>query len=117
MIKLKRIYENPNKDDGFRILVDRLWPRGISRQQSKIDLWLKDIAPSDSLIKWFRHKPERWQQFKIKYKNELKSKQDLVTKIKELEKNYKTITFLFSAKDVAHNNAVVLKEFVEKNSS
>ncbi|GBD34155.1 hypothetical protein HRbin34_00478 [bacterium HR34] len=114
MIKLKRIYNKPERDDGFRILVDRLWPRGVSKQKAKVDLWLKDIAPSDELRKWFGHKKERWQEFKKKYKQELKEKKDLINQIKELEKKHKTITLLFSAKDTKYNNAVVLKEAIEK---
>jgi len=110
MIKVKRIYEKPTKEDGFRILVDRLWPRGVKKEQAKVDLWLKDIAPSGNLRKWFSHKKERWKDFKIKYKEELKSKAGLVKMIKDLEEKHGTITLLFSAKDVEHNNAVVLLE-------
>lgn len=98
----------------FRILVDRLWPRGISKESARVDLWLKDIAPSDKLRKWFGHKEERWEEFKNKYKEELKQKKDLLKKIKELEKKCKVITLLFSAKDEKRNNAVVLFEVLRK---
>ena len=110
MIKVKRIYEEPTEKDGFRILVDRLWPRGVKKEQAKVDLWLKDIAPSRNLREWFSHKKERWKDFKIKYKEELKSEAGLVKMIKDLEEKHGTITLLFSAKDVEHNNAVVLLE-------
>ncbi|GBD04022.1 hypothetical protein HRbin19_01328 [bacterium HR19] len=109
MIKLKRIYEKPEKDDGFRILVERLWPRGVSKQKAKIDLWMKDIAPSDELRKWFGHKKERWQEFNRRYKEELEEKKDLLKYLKKLEKQYGTITFLFSARDVEHNNAFLIE--------
>lgn len=114
MIKIKRIYEKFEKENGFRILVDRLWPRGISKESARVDLWLKDIAPSDKLRKWFGHKEERWEEFKNKYKEELKQKKDLLKKIKELEKKCKVITLLFSAKDEKRNNAVVLFEVLRK---
>jgi len=114
MIKLKRIYEKVEKDDRFRILVDRLWPRGISKGKAKIDLWLKEIAPSDKLRKWFGHKPERWEEFKKKYQEELKAKKDLLKQIKELEKKNKIITLVYSAKDEKRNNAVVLFEVLRK---
>ncbi|GIX43581.1 MAG: hypothetical protein KatS3mg129_3314 [Leptospiraceae bacterium] len=115
MIKIKRIYEEPEKEDGFRILIDRLWPRGVKKEYASIDLWLKEIAPSDELRKWFSHKKERWKEFKIRYKEELKQKYALIEKIKELEKKHKTITLLFSAKDMEHNNAVVLMEFIKEH--
>ncbi len=115
MIKIKRIYEEPIETDGFRILVDRLWPRGIKKDRAKIDLWLKEIAPSDKLRKRFSHKDEKWEEFEIKYKEDLRNKKELIEKIKGLEKKYKTLTFLFSAKNIKHNNAVVLLEFMENN--
>ena len=114
MIKVKRIYEKPSKDDGFRILVDRLWPRGIKKDEAKIDLWLKEIAPSDELRKWFSHKKERWIEFKKRYKEELKEKTELIEEIKKIEIEHGTVTLLFSAKDAEHNNAVVLLEFIKE---
>ncbi len=116
MIKIKRIYEKPSEDDGFRILVDRLWPRGIKKDESKVDLWLKEIAPSNELRKWFSHRKERWIDFKKRYKEELKEKTELIEKIKKLENVHGTVTLLFSAKDVEHNNAVVLLEFIKEGS-
>ena len=111
MIKIKRIYNAPARDDNFRILVDRLWPRGISKEKAKIGLWLKDIAPSDSLRKWFDHDPARWAVFKRKYFKELDNKKDL---IKEITKRVKGgVTLLYAAKDETHNNAQALKEYID----
>lgn len=114
MIKIKRIYDTPDENDGCRILVDRLWPRGISRNKANIDLWLKDIAPSDELRKWYSHDVKKFNDFSKKYKQELKDKSDLLKQLKKLEKDHKTITLLFSAKDVSHNNAVVLRNYIRK---
>ena len=108
MIKMKRIYDQPAKEDGFRILVDRLWPRGISKEKVKVDLWLREIAPSNDLRKWFSHDPKKWGDFKIRYERELKGKQELLHKIKEAEKEKGIVTILYSARDEEHNNAVVL---------
>ncbi|MBK5208300.1 MAG: DUF488 domain-containing protein [Flavobacteriaceae bacterium] len=113
MITIKRIFEKPQEDDGFRILIDRLWPRGLSKEKAKIDLLLKEIAPSDELRKWFSHDPEKWNDFKKKYNLELKDNLELAKKIKQIEKEEKTITLLYSAKDTAHNNAIVLREFIK----
>jgi len=114
MIKTKRIYETPAGEDGFRILVDRLWPRGVQKEKAKIDLWLKEIAPSDELRKWFAHDPQKWEEFKKKYEKELATKQGLLNEIRQTEKEKGTVTFLYSAKDTKHNNAVALKTILEK---
>jgi uncharacterized protein YeaO (DUF488 family) len=112
-IKVKRAYEKPAKDDGIRILVDRLWPRGITKQAAKIDLWLKEIAPSTELRKWFHHDPAQWTEFKKRYLAELKKNKEPVTALKaELKKG--TVTLIYSAKDEEHNQALVLKEWFEK---
>jgi len=108
MIKIKRIYEPAANDDGFRILVDRLWPRGLSKENAKVDLWLKDIAPSDDLRKWFHHDTKKWKEFKSKYQKELEAKKELLNKIKQIEKEKRIVTLLYSAKDKEHNNAIVL---------
>ncbi|MGI0072892.1 MAG: DUF488 domain-containing protein [Nitrosotalea sp.] len=110
MIKIKRIYEDYSSKDGFRILVDRLWPRGVSKEKAQVDLWLKDIGPSDRLRKWFGHDPEKWIDFKKKYREELKKKKLLLNKIKEIEKEKTTVTLVYAAKDEEHNNAVILNE-------
>ncbi len=114
MIKAKRIYDPPAKEDGFRILVDRLWPRGISKNEAKVDLWLREIAPSDGLRKWFSHDPEKWEEFKYRYESELRNKQELLNKIKQLEREKGIITLLYSARDEKHNNAIVLIEVLRK---
>lgn len=114
MIKIKRVYEKPEKDDGFRILVDRLWPRGLSRIKAKINLWLKDIAPSDKLRRWFSHDINKWPGFQKEYKQELKVKKELIGQIKKIEKQNKTVILLFSAKDILHNNAVVLNKCLRR---
>jgi uncharacterized protein YeaO (DUF488 family) len=110
-IKIKRIYEPPAKEDGFRILVDRLWPRGLTKEKAKVDLWLKELAPSDQLRKWYGHDPKKWTEFRKKYFNELKDKDEpiqlIVRKVKE-----GTITFLYSSKEEKINNAVALKEYI-----
>ena len=111
-IRMKRIYEPPSKKDGFRMLVDRLWPRGISKEKARIDLWLKEVAPSNELRKWSGHKEERWREFKKRYFGELKNKKELLDII--IEKSRKSgVTLLYAAKNEKHNNAVALKEYIE----
>ncbi len=112
MIKIKRVYEKPEKSDGLRILVDRLWPRGLSKEKSKVDLWLKDIAPSDELRKWFGHDPEKWDEFRRRYFKELKDKKDLVDLV--IEKAHGEVTLLYGTKEEKYNNAHALKEYIEK---
>jgi uncharacterized protein YeaO (DUF488 family) len=113
MIKIKRIYEKPAKEDGWRVLVDRLWPRGMKKEAAHIDLWLKDIAPSDSLRQWFGHDPEKWGEFQKKYRSELAKAKELVAKLKKMEKQRGTITLLFGAKDEERNQAVALASFLK----
>lgn len=108
LIKIKRIYKEHSSDDGFRILIDRLWPRGVSKAEAHVDFWFKEIAPTDHLRKWFSHDLKKWETFKKKYIEELKVNKSLLDKIKNLEKERKIITLVFSAKDEQHNNAVVL---------
>jgi uncharacterized protein YeaO (DUF488 family) len=110
MIKIKRAYQPAEEADGFRILVDRLWPRGISKEKAMIDLWFKDIAPSKDLRKWFSHDLGRWSEFKTRYLEELKTKKTLIKHIKNLEKEKNTLTLIYAAKDEKHNNALVLKD-------
>jgi uncharacterized protein YeaO (DUF488 family) len=114
MIKVKRIYETPSSQDGWRVLVDRLWPRGVSKEHAKIDLWLKAIAPSDRLRKWFGHDPKKWDDFKKKYELELREKRELLLEIKRAEKERGTVTLLYSAKDEEHNQAVALRAILVK---
>ena len=112
VIKLKRAYEIPAKEDGQRILVERLWPRGISKEKAEIAVWLKDIAPTTELRKWYNHEVNKWPEFRKKYKEELKQNSQAVQQIKELLK--KPVTFIYAAKDTEHNSAVVLKEYLEE---
>jgi len=113
MLKIKRIYDSPEKDDGFRVLVDRIWPRGISKDRAHLDLWLKEIAPSDSLRKWFAHDPKRWAEFAAKYRAELTRNKDLVRQLKTLEAENGSITLVYSAHDPLHNQAVALRRFLK----
>lgn len=101
------------KEDGFRVLVDRMWLRGLSKEKAKIDLWLKDIAPSNDLRKWFAHDPKKWEEFQKRYKEELQTKNELIVKIKGLENDKETITLIYSAKDDKHNNALVLMDLIQ----
>ena len=110
MIQIKRIYEPVGDDDGYRILIDRLWPRGFSKENAHIDLWMKEVAPSTSLRKWFHHEIENWDEFTTRYRKELKEKCTLLTELKNLEKEHKKVTLLYSAKDSMHNQAIVLLE-------
>ena len=112
-INIKRVYEKPEKSDGKRVLVDRLWPRGLTKEKAKVDLWLKDIAPSTDLRKWFGHDPKKWEEFEKRYKKELGGNADLVKQLKNLEKKYKQVTLLYGARDTEHNEAKVLKEFLK----
>lgn len=112
MFRIKRVYEPPSPEDGFRILVDRLWPRGLSKDSAHIDLWLKDIAPSDRLRKWFSHDPKKWPEFKRRFSKELEKSSDAVATLKTLAKQKKAITLVYGAKDEEHNNAVFLLEFL-----
>jgi uncharacterized protein YeaO (DUF488 family) len=113
MIKLKRVYENPAEDDGERILVERLWPRGMTKLQALIDLWLKEIAPSTELRRWFAHDPQKWDEFRQRYRKELKDKGETIRLLKRKAKAG-TITLVYAARDEAHNGALVLKEFLQK---
>ena len=108
-IQLKRVYEDKSKDDGFRVLIDRLWPRGVSKEDAHFDEWMKELAPSTELRKWFDHKPERFEEFSKLYKKELAEKKEFLDKLKEHAKT-KKVTLLFAAKDTEINNAVVIKE-------
>jgi len=112
MIKIKRIYQTPAAGDGFRILVDRLWPRGLSKEKAKVDLWLKDISPSNELRKWYSHDPAKWAEFKRKYLKEIEGKKLELDLLRQKAKSG-IITFLFSSKEEKLNNAAALKEFVE----
>jgi uncharacterized protein YeaO (DUF488 family) len=112
MIRLKRAYEAGSKDDGLRILVERLWPRGVSKQKARIDLWLKYLAPSAELREWYGHEPARWSQFRKRYRAELKDKRDVLALLKYITKKRRVVTFVYAASEEQRNSAVVLKAAV-----
>jgi uncharacterized protein YeaO (DUF488 family) len=108
MIRTKRVYEEAAKEDGYRILVDRLWPRGLTKERARVDQWMKDIAPSDALRKWFHHEKSDWGEFVKRYKMELAKKKELWGELRAAEKEHGTVTLLFGSKDEKQNQAVVL---------
>ena len=115
-IQLKRVYEPADAADGLRVLVDRLWPRGLRKDEARLDLWLKEIAPSAELRRWFGHEPARWAAFRRKYQTELRHRADLLRTLEDALRAG-TVTLLFAARDVKHNEAVVLKNMLERNDS
>lgn len=117
MIQIKRAYDPQEASDGYRVLVDRLWPRGVSKVKEQLDCWLKEIAPSDELRKWFGHEPEKFPEFRKKYIEELKNNQEIVKKLVKIVMEHKIVTFVYAAKEQQYNNAVVLKEFIESQST
>jgi uncharacterized protein YeaO (DUF488 family) len=112
-IKIKRVYDEAKKEDGKRILVDRLWPRGLTKTRAKVDLWLKEIAPSVALRKWFGHERSKWGEFKRRYSAELERNKDQLSLLKR-EVSASKVTLVYGAKDREHNGAVVLKDFLER---
>ncbi len=117
-VKIKRIYDEPARSDGTRILVDRLWPRGVSQEKAAIDEWMREIAPSDKLRAWFGHRSERWMEFKKRYKKELTDpeKKKILATLKRVSR-ISTVTLLYAAKDDEHNNALALQGFLDGTSS
>ncbi|MFQ5991749.1 MAG: DUF488 domain-containing protein [Nitrospiraceae bacterium] len=114
-IRLKRVYDRPSKQDGCRVLVDRLWPRGLRKEHAKIDLWLKDLAPSAQLRKSFGHDAGKWREFQTRYRHELGCKPEGVAELSERMRESQ-LTFVFAAKDRERNNAVVLKQYLEQHT-
>ena len=114
MVRIKRVYEEAAKQDGYRVLVDRLWPRGMKKEAAKIDLWMKDVAPSDALRKSFHQDAMKWPDFEKKYQAELKKKTEWLAELKKLEKEYGTLTLLFGARDPEHNQATVIAAALKK---
>ncbi|HTV31837.1 MAG TPA: DUF488 domain-containing protein [Methylocella sp.] len=112
VIRIKRIYDSPKTSDGMRLLVDRLWPRGIVREAARIDAWVKDIAPSDALRRWYSHDPRKWPEFRARYLAELQQNPAAAELRHQMQKTT-TLTLLYAAKDAAHNNAFVLREFLD----
>lgn len=110
MVQVKRVYEPYSKDDGYRVLVDRLWPRGVSKVKAHLNLWLKEIAPSTELRKWFGHDPQKWGEFEKRYRKELQGNKESIHQLKDLEKKHKQITLLYAAQDTEYNEAIVLQK-------
>ena len=117
MFKIKRVYAAAEPADGYRVLVDRLWPRGVSKEKAHVDLWMKQIGPSGKLRKWFGHDPARWSEFQKRYRAELREKPDLTRELKQLEKQHRTVTLVYSAHDELHNQAVALGAFLQRRSA
>ncbi len=116
MIQVKRVYAPPAPDDGIRVLVERLWPRGMKREALRLDEWLKEVAPSDSLRRWFAHDPARWEEFQRRYFAELDGKPEAWRPLREIARQG-NLTLLYSARDVEHNSAVALKRYLEARLS
>ena len=113
VIAVKRVYELPTAGDGYRILVERLWPRGISKERARVDLWLREAGASSLLRKWFGHDPLKWETFRQKYFMELHDRPVVVNQLREIIDREKKVTFIYAARDEVHNNAIALKEFLE----
>src|SRR5262245_58168728 len=112
MLKLKRIYEKPSRRDGLRILVERLWPRGLTKKAAGVDLWLKEVAPSTQLRRWFGHDPQRWREFQKRYRKELRTHPGEIDLLQQKSRKA-TVTLVYGARDQEHNAAVVLKKFLD----
>ncbi len=114
MIQTTRVYEKPAKHDGFRVLVDRLWPRGLTKEKAHVDLWMKEIGPSDELRKWFHHDEGGWSEFEKRYESELAKKKELLGELRKLHREHGTVTLLYGSKDEKQNQAVVLAGMLKK---
>jgi uncharacterized protein YeaO (DUF488 family) len=112
MIKLKRVYDPPEKEDGFRVLVERLWPRGMTKEKAKLDEWLKEVAPSVELRKWYGHDINKWDEFQRRYREELNSHPEAVDELRELMEKHRNVTFIYAAKDEQHNSALLLRDYL-----
>jgi uncharacterized protein YeaO (DUF488 family) len=113
MIQTKRVYERPDKKDGFRVLVDRLWPRGLTKEKAQVGLWMKEIAPSDELRRSFHHEDLKWSNFEKRYKMELAKKKELLSELKKLADEHGTVTLLYGSKDETQNQAAILAELLK----
>src|SRR5690348_9214621 len=116
MIRVKRVYEAPSRKDGFRILVDRLWPRGLTKERAAVGLWLRDVAPSTELRKWFAHDPAKWNEFQARYRKELKERKDALGLLAQKARE-RTVTLVYGARDEEHNEARVLKSILERRNA
>lgn len=115
MIKLKRAYEPASRDDGMRILVERLWPRGVTKRRAKVDLWLKELAPSAELREWYRHDPARWPRFRQRYRAELKARPGILALLRHVTREER-VTFVYAASDEQRNSAIILKDVLERGA-
>jgi uncharacterized protein YeaO (DUF488 family) len=115
-IRLKRAYEPPAPEDGLRVLVERLWPRGLTKERAAVDLWMKELAPSPELRKWYGHDPAKWTEFQTRYQAELRQKDELVNELRNRGRG-QSMTFVYAAKDEHHNSALVLKRYLERQGS
>lgn len=112
-IRIKRVYDKPDAGDGVRILVERLWPRGLSKEEAKVDIWLKDVAPSPVLRKWFSHDPAKWEEFRRRYYSELDQNRDGVMELLEITGG-RDVTFVYASREKEYNSARALKSYIEK---
>ena len=115
MFVAKRVYETASKEDGYRVLVDRLWPRGLTKAKAHVDLWLKEVAPSTELRQWFGHEPEKWPEFQKRYRAEMKKQPQVLATLRQLEKEHKKVTLLYGAKSEERNQAVALLKILQKS--
>jgi uncharacterized protein YeaO (DUF488 family) len=116
-MKLKRVYDQPAPEDGYRVLVDRLWPRGLSKESAHVDLWVRGVAPTTELRKWYGHEIAKWPEFRERYEKELSRHDELLDLIRDIEHHQETVTLLFGARDQEHNEAVVLAEVLRRHSA
>ena len=117
MIKIRRIYDQAEPGEGYRVLVDRLWPRGISKEKACWDEWMREVAPGNELRKWYGHDPSRWETFRERYRPELGSRNDLLLRLRDLGRAHGTLTLLYSSKEQSINNAVALREFLMRQDN
>lgn len=110
-VKIKRVYDPPAASDGYRVLVDRLWPRGLTKEAAAVDLWLRDVAPSTELRKWFHHEAQKWSEFRERYEKELRANPDAVARLRDVVRTH-AVTLVYGAKDEEHNQAAVLRDFL-----
>lgn len=115
-LRIKRVYDPVDSEDGFRVLIDRLWPRGLSKEKAKLDLWLKEIAPSTELRQWFHHEPAKWPEFRQRYFSELDSREEEVKEIRARAEKGR-VTLLYAARDTEHNQALVLRDYLQRDES
>lgn len=115
-LRLKRAYEPAAAEDGYRVLVERLWPRGLSKERARVDRWIKEAGASTELRRWFGHDPARWEEFRRRYADEVRARPDVLEELRDVLREHRTVTFLFAARDEEHNNAVALKELLERDA-